>query len=77
MDSWIPSTTGSSLLSSCLSSVALPLVVDDDELVAELIFVLSLCIVDANCVSDPVADSAALLCLVKRQRCVSVVVVVT
>jgi len=52
MDSWIPSTTGSSLLSSCLSSVALPLVVDDDELVAELIFVLSLCIVDANCVSD-------------------------
>jgi hypothetical protein len=29
--------SGSSLLSSCLSSVALPLVVDDDEFVAELI----------------------------------------
>ena len=41
-DSWIPSTTGSSLLSSCLSSVALPLVCDDDEFVAELMFVMLL-----------------------------------
>ena len=39
-DSGRPSTTGSSLLSSCLSYVIFPLVADDDELETELMFVL-------------------------------------